>query len=452
MNNRFSSYFAVALSVVSVNASATASEDTLAQLGKELTALGALQVGSADGRIPAWTGGIATPPADYSVGDLHADPFAADKVLFTITKQNIADYKDQISEGYAYYLSNMPEFKMHVYPTRRSAAFPQRIYDKTIANARTAQVVNDGWTIAGATEGVPFPVPKNGLEAIWNFKLTYRGDEFKRMLIQANPSSDGSYELSVTEEYAKYPYSLPDATIESIDNIQFVILHRSLSPISTAGQLILAADHFDMSQGQRSAWVYNPQQRRVRRAPTLTYDNPSSATEGIRTNDQGNMFNGAVDRYDWKLVGRKEMIVPYNAYKLHSSDVSADDIIRPNHINPELVRYEAHRMWVVNAHLKAGASHLFAKRTFYLDEDSWQATNVDLYDNDGKLVKMSERHNISYYEVPVFWTTLDVHYDLASQRYNIAGLDNDTHPVDFSFRGHDKFYDMGSIRMHAAKR
>ena len=27
------------------------------------------------------------------------------------------------------------------------------------------------------------------------------------------------------------------------------------------------------------------------------------------------MFNGAMDRYDFKLIGKKEMVIPYNAYR-----------------------------------------------------------------------------------------------------------------------------------------
>lgn len=452
MKNLFPIVSYAMLLAASFGATAQISNENVAKLGNELTPLGAIKAGNADGTIPNWSGGITAAPAGYTVGDFHPDPFADDKVLFTITKDNVEQYRELLSDGYIHYLKNMPDFKINVYPTRRSASFPQRIYDKTIANAQTAVTVNDGWTVSGASEAIPFPIPENGLQAMWNFKLAYRGDELKRMLIQTNPSNNGNYELNVAEEYAIYPYSQVGATIDSIGNLQFAILQRQLAPVSSAGQIILAVDHFDMSESQRSAWVYNPQQRRVRRAPNLTYDNPSSATEGIRTNDSGNMYNGAMDRYDWDLVGRKEMIVPYNAYKLHSGKTAIDDIIRPVNINQNLARYERHRSWVVIANLKKGASHVYSKRVFYIDEDSWQATNVDLYGQDGDFWKMSERHNINYYEVPVFWTTLDVHYDPVSQRYNVSGLDNETQPVDFTFRGHSKFYDMGSIRMHAAKR
>ena len=82
------------------------------------------------------------------------------------------------------------------------------------------------------------------------------------------------------------------------------------------------------------------------------------------------MFNGAPDRYDWKLIGKKELYIPYNAYRLDSPQLKYSDIIKPGHINRDLTRYELHRVWEVEATLKTGERHIYAKRHFFIDEDT----------------------------------------------------------------------------------
>lgn len=174
----------------------------------------------------------------------------------------------------------------------------------------------------------------------------------------------------------------------------------------------------------RQAWTYNPGQRRVRRAPNVAYDNPGTASDGQRTADQLDMFNGAPDRYEWTLVGRREMYVPYNSYKLHSDTLAYDQILRPGHLNPDLLRYERHRVWVVDAKLRAGTSHIYGRRTFFLDEDSWQILVVDQYDTRGELWRASECYSINYYHVPMVFQTVETTYDLQNGRYFALGLNN----------------------------
>ena len=146
------------------------------------------------------------------------------------------------------------------------------------------------------------------------------------------------------------------------------------------------------------------------------------------------MFSGATDRYDWKLVGKKEMYVPYNSYKLHSDSLRYKDILTPLHINPDHLRYELHRVWVVEATLKKGARHVYKRRTFYIDEDSWQILLMDQYDNRDQLWRVSEGHVINYYDVPTLWTTLEVHTDLQAGRYLAIGLNNEDAMHDFSVK------------------
>jgi hypothetical protein len=171
----------------------------------------------------------------------------------------------------------------------------------------------------------------------------------------------------------------------------------------------------------------------------------------MRTSDQFDMLNGAPDRYDWKLVGKKEMYVPYNSYKLHSDSLKYKDILKPLHINQDLTRYELHRVWVVDATLKAGTSHVYSRRTFYIDEDSWQILAVDQYDGRGQLWRVSEAHCINYYDAQAFWSTLEVHTDLIAGRYLAIGLDNEGKMYDFTLVRSPQDYTPATLRQEGVR-
>ncbi len=420
------------------SAGAEISADDIARLGKDLTPLGAERAGNADGTIPEWTGGITQPPAGYQLGEHHRDPYAGDKPLFVIDKSNLDKYRDKLSLGHQRMLETYPTYKLTVYPTRRSASVPQRIYDATRKIAATARLVDDGNGVDGAVVGIPFPIPKNGLEVIWNHLLRYRGETVSCTLGQAAVTRGGDYTLVKYAVDVSVRYSLPDMTVEKLGNTMILFKQRVTAPARLAGDIVLVHETINQARQPRSAWTYNPGQRRVRRAPNIAYDNPGTTSDGLRTADQFDMFNGAVDRYDWKLVGKREMYVPYNAYRAHSDKLSFNDIIQPLHVNPEHLRYELHRVWIVDATLKEGASHLYKRRTFYIDEDSWQVLLVDIYDNRDQLWRVSEGHVINYYEKPLSWPTLEIHHDLQAGRYLALGLDNEfpmcTYDVNFKSR------------------
>jgi len=202
--------------------------------------------------------------------------------------------------------------------------------------------------------------------------------------------------------------------------INFV--QATTAPARLAGQILLVHDTIDQTKDPRSAWTYNPGQRRVRLAPQVAYDNPGTAADGLRTSDDFGMFNGATDRYNWKLVGKKDMYMPYNSYKLSDPKVSYGDILKPGHINQDLARYELHRVWVVEATLKPGASHIYAKRVFFIDEDSWAILATDKYDARGDLWRFAEFHNENRYNIPMWYGTVEVHNDLQAGRYIAMGL------------------------------
>lgn len=408
--------------------------EEIARLDKDLTPIGAEKAGNADGTIPEWTGGILKPPAGYTPGMHHPDPYPEDKVLFTITAANMGQYADKLSEGHKAMLKAYGSFKIKVYPTRRSGSMPQRIYDMTKKIAARAEIVDGGNGVKGCINGIPFPIPKSGLEAIWNTLLRFRGNIVARHIAQAMPTRNGDYTLVQFEDEADIPYSHEDMTEKKLGNTLLFFKQKVVSPARLAGGILLVHETLDQIKEPRSAWLYNPGQRRVRRAPHVAYDNPGTASDGMRTTDQFDMFSGATDRYDWKLVGKQEIYVPYNSYILHSDSLKYKDILTPLHVNPEFCRYELHRVWVVEATLKQGARHIYKRRTFYIDEDSWQILLVDQYDNRDQLWRVSDGHVINYYELPTLTTTLEVHTDLQAGRYLAIGLDNESAMYDFNIK------------------
>jgi Protein of unknown function (DUF1329) len=403
------------------------------RLGADLTPIGGEKAGNKEGTIPAWDGGITKPIAGYKPGMHHPDPFAADKPLFTITAANAAQYKAKLTAGELAMFAKYKTFAMPVYPTRRSAAFATRIYEMTKKNAVTGKLVGASDGVTDVAEGIPFPIPQNGAEVMWNHKLKSKGLASKRYNSQVTPTPTGQYTLIRIREESLGPYWKQGNTLKDINNVLTYFFQLVESPARLAGNALLVHESLNQAQTPRQAWVYNPGQRRVRKAPNVGYDNPGTASDGLRTNDMADMFNGAMDRYDWKLVGKSEFYVPYNSYKVHAGGINFNDLVKPGHLNPNYMRYELHRVWVVEATLKAGKRHINKRRTFYFDEDSWQIVAADHYDAAGALWRVSEAHTINYYEQPLLWSTVEVHHDLKSGRYIANGLDNNDPVNDFSF-------------------
>ena len=433
-------WIAAAALLAAAPAWAAITQQEAARLGADLTPLGAEKAGNADGTIPEWTGGLKNPSdagfPSYRTGQHHGDPFANDKPLFTITPENMGQYAAKLTEGHKKLLQQYKStYKMIVYPTRRSAAFPQRIYDATKRVATTVNLVPGGNGVSGAVEGIPFPMPKQGVEVYWNHVLRFRAETAQRTIGQAAVTASGAYTLVKFRDEFLFQYSTAGMTEQSLDNIIAMFIQETTAPARLAGEILLVHETLDQSKENRRAWIYNPGQRRVRRAPNVAFDNPGTNADNLRTTDQFDMLNGNPGRYDWELIGKKEIYVPYNSYKLHSNALKYDDILKKNHINQDLARYELHRVWVVDSTLKPGTSHLYSRRTFYVDEDSWQILAVDCYDRRGQLYRVQEGHVINYYELPNLWTTLELVMDLSNGRYLALGLQNEeARSYDFTIK------------------
>jgi hypothetical protein len=437
---------AIALSLMVAAANAGVSSEEAAKIGTTLTPMGAEMAGS--GEVTAWTGGVTTAPAGYTEGDKHVNPFAADKLKYTITAANYKDYGDKLSAGQKAMFEKYPDtYRMPVYPTQRSAAYPQSIYDATKKNATDTTLVQNGNGLNDFVDGVPFPIPATGIEAIWNHIVRYRGGSVARVVGQATPQANGDYSIVRFKDEFTFRNKLTDFDASKDANVLFYFKQDVVSPARLAGNVLLVHETLDQIKEPRKAWVYNAGQRRVRRAPQVAYDGPGTASDGLRTADNFDMFNGAPDRYDWKLAGKQELYIPYNSYKLNDGDVKYDEIVKAGHINQDLTRYELHRVWKVEATLKEGKRHVYGKRTFYLDEDTWQATVIDHYDGRGQLWRVAEAHNIMFYDKLVPWYAVEALYDLNSGRYLVLGLDNEeTGSYEFGFERSSGDYTPAALR------
>lgn len=414
------------LSMFAASVMAAVSPDEAAKLGASLTPFGAEKAGNADGTIPEWTGGLATNAATVDSRGFLANPFAGEKPLFTITAQNVDQYKDKLTPGQLAMFKRYPDtYRMPVYTTHRSVAMPAEVVEATKANALNTNMVQNGNGLEKFTVANAFPIPKNGLEVIWNHITRYRGGSVKRYVTQATPQTNGSYSLVYFDDEFVFPNKLKDYDASKPSNILFYFKQKVTAPSRLAGNVLLVHETLDQIKEPRMAWLYNAGQRRVRRAPQVSYDGPGTAADGLRTSDNLDMYNGAPDRYEWKLNGKKEIYISYNNYELDSPKLKYDDIIKAGHINQDLTRYELHRVWHVTATLKAGERHIYAKRDFYIDEDSWQAAAIDHYDGRGNLWRVAEAHALHYYNKQVPWYSLEALYDLQSGRYLALGMKNE---------------------------
>jgi len=406
-------------------AQAKVDAEQAARLDNELTPLGAERAGNAAGTIPAWDGGLAQSASALDLAQGYKDPFAADQSLFTITAANAEQYHAQLSPGQLAMLKRFPDsWKLVVYPSHRSASYPDKVYAAAQANAQSTSLIENGNGIADFKLATPFPIPQSALEVLWNHLARYRGDSVKRYYAQAVPQANGDYFMTTIEDLFLFNNDAGDYSKEN-GNVLFYFRQSVLAPARLAGTELLVHETVNQVKEPRLAWLYAAGQRRVRRTPQVAYDSPGTASDGMRTTDNFDMFSGAPDKYDWKLVGKEELYIPYNNYKFAAKTNKYADIVKPGHVNPDLLRYELHRVWHVRATLKSDMRHQYKQRDFYFDEDSYQIVVVDHYDNRDKLWRVGESYTINFYDQPLLWTKGDAVYDLISGRYVIGILSNE---------------------------
>jgi len=445
--NKLTSFIAGVALFASTPIFAAVSVEQAKALGTTLTPYGAEKAGNTDGSIPEWQGGLPADAGTVSNG-FRSDPYANEKPLFIIDASNYTQYQDKLSPGQIAMFKRYPEtFKMPIFTTHRSAGLPDFLAADIKQNAVQAKLIEGGNGLENFKTAVPFPIPQNGLEVIWNHITRYRGGKLKRNSSSVATMANGMYVPTSLVETFAYADQLEDHDSSRPNNILFYYMSKITEPARQAGNVLLIHETLNQVEEPRMAWIYNSGQRRVRRAPQVVYDSPAQGTDGLKTNDGLEIFNGAPDRYDWQLVGKREMYIPYNSYRIGASSLDYKTLLQPGHMNPDYTRYELHRVWEVVATLKRGERHIYAKRHMFLDEDTWTIAAADHYDGRGTLWRVAEAHLQYFYDVKAIFPTPEVLYDLIAGRYVATGLINERpDPYDFNFTAKKQDYTPAALR------
>lgn len=440
------------LMLMAASAQAGVSAAEADRLGKDLTPIGAERGASADGLIPAWQGRdfytakqtqVTRPELEALRKGNPANAFALlsgklaeDKPRLTITRANMAQYAAQLTEGHKAMFRLYPSYKMNIYPTVRTGFFPDQIYAATKKNATSAQLQGTD-DLTGAAIGFPFPMPKTGAEVIWNHRLKYRGNAVRLVNNSAIVAQNGGVQQSRFIADVKFIYANYKTPAPADNKLALYFSAKNLAPARVAGQSTLVHEPL---MGSRSAWLFDPGIGRVRRAPDVGFDNPTLGADGEQFNDQVDTFNGSLERYDWKLLGKKPMLIAYNSGRIQSPALKVKDLLTKGHANQDHARYELHRVWVVEATLKGGQRHQFKKRRFYVDEDSWSIAAVDCYDNRDQLWRFQEAHLTTVPFLPTVTPSPEFIYDLLTGRYYATGLINESEYSDWTMEFKDSHF------------
>lgn len=395
---------AAALAIFPSHAAVTVEEAK--QLGTKLTRFGADPDKNADGSIPAYTGGLKK--AHAADANQYEDPYANEKPLYSITAKNMGEYQGVLADGQKALLQRFPDsFRMDVYPTHRSTAYADWFLDNTVKNATTSKLGGavEGDKVIGAAadgepfQGIPFPLPKSGYEVMWNMMFHFAPPvtmlRDRAWLVDSNGNQN---ELPGIEAAYLHPWSEPSGKLrkEAYDGV-FGFYTALYSPPTSAGTAFLNFYQPDAAAAT-PIWIYTPGQRRVRKAPEFAYDIPMSSYAGVLFWDEPWGFVGRMDRFNMKLIGKKEMVIPYNVFGATNQKTS-EEVLGKHHVNPDAVRYEKHRVWVVEGTRKEGARHAYSKRVFYVEEDCWCLVGTESYDNGGKLWRVAELYNFPAYDL-----------------------------------------------------
>ena len=405
-------------------------EDQIARLGQDLTPVGAERAGNAEGTIPEWTGGVTEPPPGWEPGMARVDIFADDQMLFSIDASNMDQYADKLTDGQKALIDSYEGYRMNVYPSRRSCAFPEYMYESFERNLREGSV-DEQCFLTGGLRAPIFPIPQSGCEAIQNGKLAaYNAIKaFERIEATIVPTRGGSFVPTRRRQTLLFrPNFREYETFEDLDGIWTKSLSNTVAPPKVAGEITLV---HALDKGSFRAWTYNPGQRRVRRAPNFEYDNPVPGWQGLVTVDQVNGYVGAADRFDWKLLGKKELFIPYNNTKIHDKSLTYKNIIQPRYPRRDLIRYELHRVWMVEGTVRSDKRHVMPRRIFYMDEDTWIISTSDNYDSRGNLWRVTESLPELIYEVPSCINNTTFFYDLVAGRYVASPLFNEEVESDY---------------------
>ncbi|MBD8561850.1 DUF1329 domain-containing protein [Pseudomonas fluorescens] len=393
-------------------------EEAIKLGGPELTETGAIKSGNADGSIPPYSG--EKPPtakAPASAGKfIWGDPYADEKPLFVIDSKNMDQYASKLSEGQKVLLKRYPTYRIEVFPTHREAVIPDYVAKNTPKCSTTAQLVGDNNGIIGAASCIPFPLPKNGYEAMWNAALAveapYEKYDYKGWLVD---SSGNLNQVAGATMYHENDYWNPNVKEPRYSQR---LVNANTYPPAKAGNKDLRWRPMRMDQEEPRAWAYLTGQRRVRLAPEFTYDTVATNFGGMLVFDEINTFDGKMDRFDFSNLAIKEMIVPFHTQKTHFQP--AEKILLKNHPEPSSIRWELRRVLVVDAPRKAGQRHAYKRKVFYIDQDSWRFVLYDSFDDGGSIYRTAVDLPYTRPETQSVNSTSQVMFDLTKGTYGVV--------------------------------
>jgi hypothetical protein len=417
--------FVGGIAALPLSVQAKAPADKIAELGgPKLTCIGAEKAGTKAG-VAEYTGKyLDSWPGMKGKFGYEPGPYADEKPILTIAAQNAAQYADKLTEGQKALLKKYPQtYRMDIYPSHRDFRVPDWVCDTVKKNAATSEVVHDGLGVTGITGGIPFPFPQNGLEAIWNGIDPYRAWNENAVVDIADVYASGNIAWGKQHFMTMALANDPIKRGSYQDKINAYFFTAYLLPERDKGFVAVGFQPNDFTKDSTQSWQYQPGIRRVRQAPEVGFDYPVPPA-GLRTVDDDYGFNGSPERYTWKLIGKKEMYVPYNNFRVNDTAIKYTDLIKPNSLNPDYVRYEMHRVWVLEGNLKEGVRHIYKKRILFLDEDSWLTLTADNYDARGQLWRTSF---ITYHysqESKSYHRGVSVYHDLTANAYEAGYLTN----------------------------
>jgi len=428
-------------------AQAKVPEEEAARLGKDLTPFGGEVAGNADGSIPKWTGKwLGVPPGlKYDgPGSKPPNPYADEKPLFSITPENYQQYKDNLSEGEIALFERYPTFRMDIYPSHRDFNYNPRMIEKVAWNARHTELVDNSEGLKDYTGGIAFPIPQAPEEVLWNSRTNYCHATVAGIIDGYGVFSNGERAQETNEYIQSVPFNNPDNPIPTTEDVVGEYINFAyggrLAPPRQKGETNIAQEPIDYKIGQRNAWQYRPDTRRVRKAPSIGYDNPDGPG-GLQTIDDHEGFNGPLDRYTYKLLGKREIYIPYHTWKLNDpTQGDLDDRLTINHLNPDYLRFEKHRVWVVEANLAPGKRHAYKKRRWYFDEDSWNFAITENFDSRENLWRVGFFTSEYQYDIECYTKHTFVFHDLPSGHYMVRWLTLDRGELDWTAPYRDKSY------------
>lgn len=291
-----------------------------ALLTTTLTPLGAERAGNADGSISAWTGGLAyTPvPPDHPID---AAIFTDEQPLYSVDAGNLAPYRALLSPG-TQALMTKSGLRLQVFPCHRTASVPQYVYDNAARNVTRAKLEPGGgrFGFTGGYAGPPFPILDSsdpyagGAQAIWNHLVRWQTFENYAKYSGGFVVSGNNVVVAFGgSSHYTCPYYDPNGSPATYDGYLSKLHEFFLAPPASDGQEALVWVSSNVNLHPNITWTVLNGQGRVRKAPDEAYDTPNPETNGINNYDDASGFAGSPQKYDWKLLGKQEMLVPYNA-------------------------------------------------------------------------------------------------------------------------------------------